>query len=293
MKRTIQILPIVFLLFSCNNATDKDNGGNGSETTPKQLNITILLDLSDRLTASIQPSQKERDISIVLNIIEIFKANMESKGAFQSNDKIKIIFHPAPLDASVNNIAKTLTIDLSKMDNNQKKDVFDNIINNFSVGLNEIYDLTLKSKTYPGSDIWRFFKYDATQYCITNDTSYRNILIIITDGYIYHEQSKDKINNRTAYITNTYFKTQGFVNNNNWREKFNNNDYGLIFSGQTYENLDILVLEVNPDTSHKNDEDIIRAYLDKWFTEMKVNHFEIHNTDLPVNTKNKVERFFQ
>ncbi|MDD4111375.1 MAG: hypothetical protein PHS54_07570, partial [Clostridia bacterium] len=263
MKKILLISSIVLVLLSCNNSTDK-NGGSNTEPKVEQLNITILLDLSDRLIQDVQPCQKERDIAIVMNIVEIFRLNMESKGAYKSQDKIKIIFTPAPMDASINNIAKTLTVDLSKMDNSQKKVVFDNITKDFSTGLNEIFDLTLKNETYPGSDIWRFFKYDAEQYCISKDESYRDILVIVSDGYIYHDQTLDKIKNRTTWSTNTLFTQEGFVNNPNWLEKFEKGDYGLIFSGQTYEDLDILFLEVNPKESHKNDEDIIRAYLNKW-----------------------------
>lgn len=294
MKANILIWSLVVILCSCASETTKNEETDNSSNplNKEQLNITILLDLSDRVAQPLQPSQNDRDISIVSGIVEIFKSNMETKGAFKAKDKLKILFTPAPDDASINNIANTLTVDLSKMENKQKKDVFDNITTDFTNGLSEIYKLTLNSKNWIGSDIWRFFKYDARELCIDQDKSYRNILVIVTDGYIYHKQSTDRQKNRTAFLTGTFLQSEGLRNNQNWKDKFDNQDYGFINSGQTYENLDILVLEVNPSSSHKNDEDIIRAYLNKWFTEMKVNHFEIFNTDLPVNTKNKIVRFF-
>lgn len=294
MKAKYFIWSLVVILCSCTSKTTKNEENNNFSDIVKkeQLNITILLDLSDRVIQPLQPSQSERDIAIVSSIVEIFKSNMEKKGAYKSKDKLKILFTPAPDNASINNIANTLTVDLSKMENRQKKEIFDNITNDFTNGLSEIYKLTLNSKNWIGSDIWRFFKYDAKDLCIDQDKSYRNILVIVTDGYIYHKQSTDRQKNRTAYLTGTFLQNEGFRNNPNWKDKFEKQDYGFISSGQTYEDLDILVLEVNPSNSHKNDEDIIRAYLNKWFTEMKVNHFEIYNTDLPVNTKNKIVRFF-
>ena len=294
MKAKILIWSLVVLLCSCASETTNNEETNDSSSPLKkeQLNITILLDLSDRVTQPLQPSQNERDIAIVSSIVEIFKNNMDTKGAFKAKDKLKILFTPAPDDASINNIANTLTVDLSKMDNKQKKEVFDNITTDFANGLTEIYKLTLNSKNWIGSDIWRFFKYDAKELCVEQDKSYRNILVIVTDGYIYHKQSTDRQNNRTAYLTGTFLQNEGFRHNPKWKEKFDNQDYGFINSGQTFEDLDILVLEVNPSSTHKNDEDIIRAYLNKWFTEMKVNHFEIFNTDLTVNTNSKIERFF-
>ena len=89
---------------------------------------------------------------------DIFKNSMTTKGAFQSKDKMQILFNPAPTDPNVNNIAKRLSVDLSKLDNKRKKEVYDNIEKDFEEGLKEIYDLTLQTKKWVGSDIWRFFK---------------------------------------------------------------------------------------------------------------------------------------
>jgi hypothetical protein len=284
----------IFIVFfvSCNNQPRQNSSEDKTELIQDQLNITILLDLSDRVDQPLQPSQSERDIAIVSTIIEIFRNNMEEKGAFKSKDKIRLLFTPAPDDANINNIAKSLNIDLSKLDVKLKKEQFDNMQSVFENGLSDIYKLTLNSKNWIGSDIWRFFKYDANELCIEEDPTYRNILVIITDGYIYHEQSLDRQNNRTAFVTSLFLQNEGFRNNNSWKDKFESQDYGFINTGQTYENLDILVLELNPSKSHITDEDIMRAYLNKWFTEMNVNNYEIFNSDLPINTKGKIERFF-
>ncbi len=56
-------------------------------------------------------------------------------------------------------------------------------------------------------------------------------------------------------------------------------------------NLDVLVLEVNPSEKFKNDEDVIKEYLNKWFTEMNVNSYKLYNSDLPQYTKSKIDKF--
>jgi len=53
-----------------------------------------------------------------------------------------------------------------------------------------------------------------------------------------------------------------------------------------------MVLEVNSSVNHKNDEDIIRAFLGKWFDEMKTKDAQIYNTDLPESTRRRIENFF-
>lgn len=293
MKKNIIISAIFALCVSCGSENNHNQTDQTIVKEPVQLNISVLLDLSDRVIQPMQPSQSERDIEIVSVLIDIFKNSMTTKGAFQSKDKMQILFNPAPIDPNVNNIAKRLNVDLSKLDNKRKKEVYDKIENDFEVGLRDIYDLTLKSKKWVGSDIWRFFKYDVKDLCIERDNIYKNILIIVTDGYLYHDQSKYRQSNRTAFLTGKYFQNEGFRNNQNWRDKFDNKDYGLIFPGQTFENLEVMVLEVNPSPNHKNDEDIIRAFLGKWFEEMKIQNTVIYNTDLPESTKHKIENFFK
>lgn len=295
MKKVFTIIIATTLLISCGSDDTKDTSENDNASgtvQPKQLNISILLDLSDRVIQSMQPEQSERDIQIISAIIDVFKNKMQTDGAYRSKSKMQILFNPAPTDPNVNNIAKKLSVDLSKIDNKKKKEIYDNIETDFEEGLKEIYKLTQQSKNWVGSDIWRFFKYDANELCVEKDTEYRNILVIITDGYIYHKQSQDREKNRTAYVTANFLQKEGF-RNPNWKDKFEKGDYGFIAPGQTFENLDIMVLEINPSPTNKNDEDIIRAYLGKWFDEMKVKNKVIYNTDLPANTQKRIVNFFK
>lgn len=296
MKNRLAIFIVALLLFGCQTETDQVETSAGKSTgtvQPDLLNISIVLDLSDRVVQPMQPSQSERDIQIVSKITEIFKNNMKAKGAFQAKDKIRVLFTPTPKDPNINNISNRLSVDLTKLDNKGKKEVYDNITTTFTQGLEEIYAQAISTKNWPGSDIWRFFKYDAKELCIDPNPQYRNVLVIVTDGYLYHSQSKDRQANKTAFITANFFQKEGFRNNSNWKDKFENEDYGLIASEQSYENLDVLVLEINPSPTHKNDEDIIRAYLGKWFDEMKVEDKALYNTDLPSNTEKRIESFFR
>ncbi|MHA6250277.1 hypothetical protein ACXYMU_20245 [Pontibacter sp. CAU 1760] len=296
MKNKITLILLAFILYSCGGDVEQTETSvtpTASTTQPEMLNISIILDLSDRVIQPMQPSQSERDIQIVNKITEIFKANMKAKGAYQANDKIRVLFAPAPTDPNVNNIANKLSVDLSKLDNKRKKEVYDNISSDFEEGLKEIYAQSINTKNWIGSDVWRFFKYDAKDLSIDPDPQYRNVLVIVTDGYLYHSQSKDRQENKTAFITANFFENEGFRNSSNWKDKFEKGNYGLIHSGETFENLDILVLEINPSPTNKNDEDIIRAYLGKWFDEMKIENKVFYNTDLPANTEKRIENFFK
>ncbi len=298
MKKINILFIAIILLFGCgNNSTNKKEEkekNNSSININKQLNITFLLDLSDRIEPTKYPNTPEhyqRDMAIINQFIDIFKADMEKKGGFMAKGKMKIIFSPKPQDPEINNIASKLNIDLSVCKNpKEKKVIFDNLTHTFSENLKIIYDKTISSKKYIGSDIWRFFKNDVKDYTIINDDNYRNILVLITDGYLYHKNSKNKKQNRTTYLLPNTIEGSG-LRKSNWENSFKNGDYGFITERTDLDDLEILVLEINPSKNHLDDEDVIKAYLSKWFKEMNVKKFKIYNTDLPEYTKTRIEKF--
>jgi len=295
MKNIIFIL--LLIIFSCGNNEPREDVEEKNidhiNNQDKQLNISILLDLSDRVVKEMQPSQVIRDIAIINKITDMFKSDMEKKGAYMSKQKLRVLFTPAPADPNINNISKKLRIDLSKTEIKNKKDIFDNVKTDFESAIQEIYKLTIESRNWIGSDIWRFFKNDVVDFCVESDNEYRNILIIVTDGYIYHKQSFDRIENKTTYITPVFIQKEGFRNNSNWLEQFNKQKFGLLSERQDLNNLEILVLEINPSNNHRNDEDIIKTFISKWFEEMNVQSFSIYNTSLPENTATRIENFFK
>ena len=289
-------------LFSCKNETNKETGTQQPQEenneTDKQLNITILLDLSDRIEPTKYPSSPEhfeRDIEVVNYFTELFKKDMEKKGAFMARGKMKVIFSPRPYDSEINNIAEKLSIDLSKTKNTkEKKAIFDNVSLNYKENLSKIYTKTIETKQYLGSDTWRFFKNDVTDYCIEKDDNYRNILVLVTDGYIYHVDSKDQNDKRTQFLTPNYIQ-QERVNligeSNIVKQRIKKYDYGYSVSRSDLANLEIIALEISPSPKRKNDEDVIKEYLSKWFTEMNVKNYAIYNSDLPQYTKSKIDNF--
>ena len=185
-----------------------------------------------------------------------------------------------------------LNVDLSKLDTKEKKEAYGNISNTFQTNVEKIYNATMDSKEFIVADIWRLFKNDALDYCVESDEAYRNKLVILTDGYIYHPDTQDKIKNRTSYIGTKFIGR--FKNNNKWKEQFEKQDFGLINAREgknDLSNLEILVLEVAAVPNQKDDEDIIKAYLEKWFAEMGAVNNKVYNSDLPEYTKTRIEKF--
>jgi len=310
MRQNVFYILIISLLASCGSAdtTEKKvENNNNAESEPVlnpqkelQLNINVLWDLSDRIDDQKNPASPahfQRDIEAIKTLTEVFKKDMQTKGAYKAKSKIRVFFSPPPANDQINVIAKSLSYDLSSFSgedaNRKKKMVYDSVNSQFEKSANTIYQLAVSGKTkqWDGSDIWRFFKNDVKDYCIEKRPGYRNILVLITDGYIYHKDSKDRAANRTAYVLPETLKL--FRNNSQWKQLFDRGDYGLIATRNDLKDLEVLVLEITPSAGFKNDEDILKAYLTKWFREMGVaeNKVACYNSDLPEYTRNKIIDF--
>lgn len=176
----------------------KDGGNTTTVNSNKPLNISIYLDLSDRLVKNMTPSQKDKDIQIVNYMAEILKNHSVAQKILPSRDRIKVFFYPAPNDSKISLLSNDLEMDLSKAQPAEKKKILTDFQSKFTTSLTRIYDATLQAKNWIGSDIWGFFKKQVDTYCVRKGS--RNILVILTDGYIFHAQNKVKQGNNYSYI---------------------------------------------------------------------------------------------
>lgn len=299
MKHLFIITILAFSMVACggknnvsdsNNGTNRNNAGNSKISKKQgQLNISILLDLSDRISPQINANAQKNDIENIKTITEFFKSNMTSLGAYNAKGKIRIFFSPPPVSSDINSMVSKLIIDCSKMDNKGRKGVYDNITELYSQNLEKIYRQTIATSAWEGSDIWRFFKNDVKDFCIQKDPNYRNILIIFTDGYLYHSQSVINDKNRFSYLTNTNLKQ---YRKQDWKQMIERNNFGIKTERNDLNNLEVLVLEIKAESpNNKVDEDIMSYLWKKWFKEMSVSNYEVYSSDLPANTKTRIENF--
>lgn len=281
---------------SSNSNKKKQTASSGAQTEGNnnaQLNISIFLDLSNRISPNKYPetpSPTERDLASIETIVSCFKDDMEAKGAYRAKGCIKVFFDPTPQIKGINEIAKTLDVDLSKAeDNKEKKKIFDHINEDFLKSLKLIYQNSISSQNWIGADVWGFFKRKVKDRCIR--PNYRNILVIITDGYIYHQNSREKSANRYSYLLPEVLDGQKLRNNPNWKVDMKNADFGLIAPRKDLQDLEVLVLEIRPEPTKPQDQDIIEETLKKWFDEMGIKHYSILSSDLPANTQSSIREF--
>lgn len=282
---------LVIFFFSCKEEPKNDE----KETVTKNpvaenYNISILLDLSDRISLKKNPNPTmeyyERDLGYIKSVSEAFTQHLKTKRIRQIDDKMQLFFNPEPLDPKINAISENLRIAIDK--NNVSKDFLNSINANYASKTSKIYDSAIKDDHFIGSDIWNFFDTKVKDQCVEN--KYRNILIVLTDGYMFHENSITTEGNRTSYITPKLIQKNG-LNSSEWKKKFDEQDFGFIKVNDDLSNLEVLVLGINPDKKNPYEEKVIKAYWTKWFTEMNIKHFEIKNADLPSNMEKIIQDF--
>lgn len=271
---SVIIACVAILLSSCSST-----GKSGKETTGdkdsinKPWNISIYLDLSDRLIRDMTPSQKDKDIQIVNYMTEILKNHSVAQKILPSRDRIKVFFYPAPNDSKISLLSNDLEMDLSRAQPAEKK-ILTEFQDKFATSLTQIYDATLQTRNWIGSDIWGFFKKQVDTYCVREDS--RNIIVILTDGYIFHAQNKVKDGDNYSYIL---------------PQTLSNPNSGLIVSRQGLEDLEVLILEVNP--MNPTQQGQMENILMNWFSGMGVQKFYVGETDLPSNTKLIIDKFMK
>ena len=299
MKIIKWVIGIALLFLGCKSGT-KETSSN-SVLPPKkslQLNISILLDLSDRIDTIKYPAIPQfyqKDIQDISSIARIFKSKIEPKKIFDLKDKLNVYFHPLPKDTAILNVASKLKVDLAGKGKEEISKIYENVENIFSENSNKLYQLVIKTSgefdKFPGSNIWRFMKDEVLSKCIDGDSTFRNVLVIITDGYMFWSNDQRNEGNRYNYIEREYQHLKKFRNSKALLN-FEKDGYGFIPVQNNLSNLEILVLEIAPPDSHPEDYDILKKYWDNWFKEMRVKRYQIVKTDLPVNTEKSIKNFF-
>ncbi len=295
--RKVVLSMIVLLICSCIDDSNKEEMKEAlvSKVTTKRksnenLNVSFLLDLSDRINPKKYPNETmefyQRDIAYIKSVSEAFNIHLRNKRVRNMNEKIQVFFDPSPKNQNINSISEGLKYDVSR--DNASLELLDEIKNIYATKPKEIYELAITDNKYVGSDTWRFFKNKVKDYCI--EDGYRNILVILTDGYIYHKNTKFEDGNRTTYLTPQTIRNLK-LNNKDWENKIVEKEYGFIPATSDLSNLEILVLGINPDIKNPYEEDIIKNYWSEWFDEMKVKRYELKTAYLPSNMDKIIKEF--
>ena len=129
--KTILILLLGIFLFSCKSEPKKDK-------EQETLNISIFLDLSDRLERQLSPDQMSRDTTIISYLCDYFKNQTLGPQILNSRNNIRIFFYPTPNDPKIATLAQNLSIDMASLNGIDKRTALENMKENFLPSLSQI-----------------------------------------------------------------------------------------------------------------------------------------------------------
>jgi len=280
------LLPICFIV-GCQSENAKElktsETKNGPQATRKQnLNVSILLDLSDRIDTkkNANPSMQyyQRDLGYIGSISKGFEQYLRNKTLRLLNDQIQVYFEPEPLNPQINKLAGQLKFSITK--DNGKAEEITKISKDYALASEQIYKLALHDGKYDGADIWGFFKNKVKDYCIKSD--HRNILFILTDGYMFHKDSKFMSEGRSSYLVPELIRSFK-LNTPGYGKIILQKNYGFIPATTELNNLEVFVLGINPERGNPFEGDVIDSYWRKWFEEMSIKKYVLKRADLPAN----------
>lgn len=280
------VIPFIcMLMISCsgesgNTKSQPSNGSVSQKSIEKPLNISIFLDLSDRIKRPMQPAQTNRDIAIVEYLVDYFKTHTLGSKILSSTNKMKIFFYPQPQITKIATLAEDLSVDMEELPKTvERRMKVENMKERFQQNLQVIYQEALNAKSFPGCDIWDFFNSKKVDtYCVRKD--YRNILIIITDGYLFATNHKIKEGQHGySYILPQTLEIP--------------ESYLISTRTPNLTNLEVRILEINPlDIKHR---DKLVSTLENWLKKMgvKEKNITVSETALPTDTKTVIKSFLE
>lgn len=261
-----------------------------SNLTTQNLNVSVFVDLSDRICPKLHPNPSmeyyQRDLGYINSVVSAFQSHILSKRINLMDDNIQVFVDPLPSNPEINRLINDLRCHFSKK--NVTKEKIQSLNKKYINSTKELYELAIRDNDFIGSDIWGFFKNKIQEYCIKE--KHRNIFVILTDGYAYHKDNVFNLKNRTSYLTPRKVTKLGLTDAT-WKQKMEQSDCGFIHNNINLADLEVLVLGINGYKKTPFEEDVIREYWKKWFKEMGIKRYSIKTADIPTNLDGVIKDF--
>ena len=222
-------------------------------------NYIIILDLSDRITAT---GQCEQDKAVINALFKQFVAEVKKDAYINSKASFKIVLAPQEFIAyDKNQFEADLIIDLSNISILEKKrtlDIFASKLNKTIALLYSKAHTSNNKKQYAGCDLWKYFNDYLSADIKPNQP---NKVYVLTDGYFDFENNPN-IKHIGNQSTSTHFLSK--MNTNNWKEEFIQNKMGLIPITKKWFNTEVNVIGINPKSSDLNEIEKLKFIWENW-----------------------------
>lgn len=218
---------------------------------PTSLNLIIVPDLSKRIIDTINNPEQVKNDTTLINFI--WRAFVE-KTKFKMNSKDRLILDVTDEEqagGSFRNFANQLLFDLSDHKNQSNRLYFDKVGNRFEKNVSALYELALQNPI--GADYHDYFENKLPKH-IKRSTifdNYRNVLVIITDGYL---EAQSNIRTNTWAYTGTnqerILVSNAIKSGQSLQDAANRYLKPIQDIPVKFKDLEILVIEVQPRTKN-------------------------------------------
>ena len=284
MKYSILFLGLVLIFSNCKIEPP-------TAKTPRKINFIVLLDLSDRLLSE---NQQINDIEIIKSLFKVFKDTVRlNKHFIQSSDYFKIrIAYQKNSKINFSDFENKLSVNMDKLPLNKKKSAINNLENSLDSLLNSLYKnarVSENSNDYFGADIWKYFN-EGLETDLVNDSLTTNYLFIITDGYLYFENFGRTLKSKNRFSSCEFMNE---LRDYGWEQKFDKKDYGLIPINKKIDNVNVMILQTNPDSDFVNEYDLLSRIWFKWLSEMNISKIKINKKSSINKTNDEITDFLK
>jgi len=268
--KNLTLLFLVVFLSACGSG-DSNNAANKKNTPSKKRfqNLTILLDLSDRIKQD--NGMIEKDLEIINSIFKSFEERQKRFGFIASRDKICIaVASQRDNELNLFKHKDALVIDMGERGMNKPK--FDIEKERLFTSVRSIYDEAQIKKT-TGADIWTFFRDYARNYikAPSKGSTFSNKMFILSDGYLVFDKDISRQRQKGTFMS--FRDINSLRNQRDWEYQFEKRNLHLIpHQNINFENLQVLMLSAEPiePELNTNEFQIIEKYWESWFAEMGI-----------------------
>ena len=252
----------------------------GTDAQVKPLNLIVIIDTSNRVSPQLYPKQRQRDISILKEVVDEFEVLAKVYLSRRRPYPHRLTF-VVPQQQNVEPMPRDLVKRL-KIPNPRSRPNYPDFIRQkkaLVAAIDELYDLA--ENQYTGSDIWDWFKYRAERYF---SEEHDNRIICLSDGYLNFDEDIEK-----TRLPRTYMCIPELRDADNYKQRIRE-DKGLLPIGKDFSRFDVkfYMLEIRP--RHPNDYEILKCYWQTWFNAMGIETTDFIRQDDPYNLKSMLIR---
>lgn len=224
MKKSIQTIVLLVILFSTISPLEAASNNEVIQAMKREpVNYTVIMDLSDRV---LNPNQLAYDIEQIKTMFDKFKQIAKQNLIITSKDRFVVKIVPqknSPLDVDYYENALQLRLDqISIKDKNNR---LNQLEAEFPAILERLQNEALYGKNtydYAGVDLWQFLNENRDNLAFP---SYKNTIVIMTDGYLDFESNRHVINQGNRFTSTSFINRLG---SESWQEDAKSKDYGIL-----------------------------------------------------------------